>query len=100
MRLTTKQQTQTHDCLKKYFGAGTRIWLFGSRLDDKARGGDIDLYIEPGLQDPAALADAKLYALRELHQLFGEQKIDLVIRRKSSPDRPIYKVALERGVRI
>lgn len=100
MRLTSEQQTLIHDCLQKHFGQDTRIWLFGSRLDDRAKGGDIDLYLEPGLQDPAALVEAKLHALRELHQRLGEQRIDLVIRRNSAPNLAIYQVALENGVRL
>jgi len=44
------------DCIKKvvakYSGAGTRVYLFGSRLDDGARGGDVDLLIETALAVP------------------------------------------------
>ena len=44
MRLTFKQ----HQAIKKYFLEVFRegqIYLFGSRVDDNKKGGDIDLYI-------------------------------------------------------
>ena len=61
------------------FGSNAHVWLFGSRVDDKARGGDIDLYVE--LTEP--LADATWYALRfsgALQQAFGAQRTDVITR--------------------
>ena len=47
MRLDDK----THNVIKKevtsQFGSATVVRLFGSRVDDSLRGGDIDLLIEP-----------------------------------------------------
>ncbi|QSR36033.1 hypothetical protein CFI10_13690 [Marinobacterium iners] len=51
MRLTPKQHQIIVTTLCRYFGQNSRILLLGSRVDDNARGGDIDLYIEPGLTD-------------------------------------------------
>ncbi|MCL7939259.1 nucleotidyltransferase domain-containing protein [Halomonas sp. ATCH28] len=98
MRLSEQEQRQIVTILKRHFGASTRILLFGSRVDDRARGGDIDLYIEPELQDSDAIVEAKLEAMVELHQRLGEQKIDLVICRQASPDLPVHRVARETGV--
>jgi hypothetical protein len=70
-------------------------------VDDNRRGGDIDLYIEPEIQNPATLVDAKLCFLMELHRRFGEQKIDVVIRPSDSKeDLPIYRIARETGVQL
>jgi hypothetical protein len=45
MRLTTWQRSVIQQTLLKHFGAGSQIRLFGSRADDQARGGDIDVFV-------------------------------------------------------
>ena len=54
---------------------GSTIYLFGSRIDDKARGGDIDLMIltaEPA--DKPILRKIRIAFIKK----FGWRKIDLV----------------------
>jgi len=41
------------------FGSKSHVWLFGSRVNDHQKGGDIDLYIEPELQGYDLLVNAK-----------------------------------------
>lgn len=98
MRLTPRQHEIIRRTLKSHFGRNSLIRLFGSRVDDTARGGDIDLYVEPDIQDPNQLVDAKLNALAELHRILGDQKIDIVIHRAGSVDLPIHQHARETGV--
>jgi hypothetical protein len=101
MRLTTSQVSCIRDGVAKYFGSTSHVWLFGSRLDDQLRGGDIDLYIEPEVQDPALLVDAKLKFLREMHRQMGEQKIDVVLRRTAfQQELPIHRIAKENGKQL
>ncbi|MDQ6951504.1 MAG: nucleotidyltransferase domain-containing protein [Mariprofundales bacterium] len=101
MRLTAPQAAQICHGAIHHFGANTKVWLFGSRVDDHQRGGDIDLYIETGIADAAAVVDARLCFLRALHLALGEQKIDLVLRRSgSSIDLPIYHAAKAHGARL
>ena len=45
MRLTTEQITIIKQKTALIFGDDTKIYLFGSRTDDNAKGGDIDLFI-------------------------------------------------------
>lgn len=70
------------------------IYLFGSRVDDKRKGGDIDLYIVPAANE--GLAMKKIAFLTLLKRQIGEQKIDVVIDRHR--DRPIDRVAKREGV--
>lgn len=100
MRLTP-HQLSVIKTTAKIFGVSTGVWLFGSRVDDAARGGDIDLYIEPALTDADAIVDAKLRFMMEMHKKLGEQKIDVVIRNpQSDHDLPIYQVARQTGVKL
>jgi hypothetical protein len=46
MRLTQEQQSAIRTAASEAFGAGATVWLFGSRVDDHKKGGDIDLVIE------------------------------------------------------
>lgn len=70
------------------------VYLFGSRTDDAAKGGDIDLLV---LSSKIDLLD-KLEILSELHVRLGEQKIDLLIYPDLS--QPFARVAMSRGVRL
>ncbi|PKL96309.1 MAG: DNA polymerase III subunit beta [Gammaproteobacteria bacterium HGW-Gammaproteobacteria-8] len=100
MRLTPRQRQTIRRTLESHFGQSSLIRLFGSRVDDTARGGDIDLYIEPEIQDVDQLVDARLNALAELHRILGDQKIDLVIRRAGGVDLAIHQHARQTGVQL
>ncbi|WP_302139201.1 nucleotidyltransferase domain-containing protein [Halomonas alkalicola] len=100
MRLTDHEHSAIAAVLKRHFGDDAVIWLFGSRVDDSARGGDIDLLVETTLNDPDEIVEAKLAALVELYQRIGEQKIDLVIQRPHGVSLPIHRIAHETGVTL
>ncbi len=46
MRLSAAQTQTILHCVRQQFGADARVMLFGSRLDDGARGGDVDQLVE------------------------------------------------------
>lgn len=93
MRLTTQQQHAIISTFLEVFGKG-EIRLFGSRVDDTQRGGDIDLYVIPESREQ--LAEARITFLARLKRRIGEQKIDLVIA--ATPPRPIDHIAQKTGV--
>ncbi|AMO56842.1 DNA polymerase III subunit beta [Endozoicomonas montiporae] len=70
------------------------IWLFGSRVDDQAKGGDIDLLI---MSEILTFMDKSKIRIG-LYDLIGEQKIDLVIAADDSD--PFTRIALSEGVRL
>jgi len=49
MRLTPYEIESIKKAFKESFGEG-RVILFGSRVDDSQKGGDIDLYLIPAKQ--------------------------------------------------
>lgn len=69
-----------------------RIYLFGSRARDGAKGGDIDLLVLSAKID----LWSKLDILAALHQELGEQKIDLLIYPDLS--RPFARIAASEGI--
>lgn len=54
--------------------ANARVFLFGSRTDDAARGGDIDLLVLSNGFDKKQQRAARWHIVEQL----GEQKIDIV----------------------
>ena len=97
MRLTRQQAEAIRQAAHQAFGVGTDVWLFGSRVDDSKRGGDIDLLLRP--QQPDQAMTRKLKLLRLLEQQLGERKIDILIETPDDP-RLIVRVAHETGVRL
>jgi predicted nucleotidyltransferase len=93
MRLSQFQIESIKKVFQDIFQKG-EIYLFGSRVDNTKKGGDIDLYIIP--QNLDNLAKKRVDFLVYLKRLIGEQKIDVVIDR--GEDRLIDYKALRDGV--
>jgi predicted nucleotidyltransferase len=97
MRLTPEQAAIIRSAAAEVFGSDARVWLFGSRVDDSKRGGDIDLYVEvPHSVRDAVRRHARLWAL--LQAQLGEPRIDIVMRPMGSPSQPIHEIARLTGV--
>ena len=79
MRLTPEQAAIIREAAAEAFGSDARVWLFGSRVDDAKRGGDIDLLVQTTQTQPDALASASIAMLARLYRALGEQKIDVVL---------------------
>ncbi len=47
MRLQDFEISSIKSAANHVFGQGSKVILFGSRVDDDVKGGDIDLYIQP-----------------------------------------------------
>lgn len=97
LRLTSQVQIAIVQTFQQFFAEGDHIWLFGSRVDDAKRGGDIDLYIETQESDTGTLRNQKIKFLVNLEKKIGEQKIDVVIK---TPQKtlPIHTEAKATGV--
>lgn len=98
MRLTTQQTNTITQLTKEIFGTDAVVKLFGSRMHDTKRGGDIDLLVE--LQQPIAqpvMASARLEA--KLMLALGLQKIDVIISAPNVAKTPIHDIAAK-GIRL
>jgi len=77
MRLSQFEIEAIKSIAIKYFGFGVQVFLFGSRVDDDIKGGDIDLFISTNEMDLFTL-ETKIQFLAELKTQIGDQKIDVV----------------------
>ncbi|BBP02346.1 nucleotidyltransferase domain-containing protein [Sulfuriferula nivalis] len=91
MRLADNEQLAINQAIHQA-DATARIYLFGSRIDDNAQGGDIDLLV---LSKKLNIMD-KLNILAQLHMQLGERKIDIAIY----PDtqHPFPRMVMATGV--
>ena len=92
MRLATEEQSVISDAIHQA-DADAMIYLFGSRVDDVAQGGDIDLLV---LSKRINLM-TKLEILAQLHQTLGERKIDIAVYPDTT--RPFPRMVMREGVR-
>lgn len=74
--------------------AQAEVFLFGSRVDDTQRGGDIDLLVMSTRINPDQGRKIKLRLL----DLLGAQKIDLIVAQDET--RPFVRIARKQGVRL
>ncbi|OIP16213.1 MAG: DNA polymerase III subunit beta [Comamonadaceae bacterium CG_4_9_14_3_um_filter_60_33] len=93
MRLATEEQSAISETIRQA-DKEAQIYLFGSRVDDTANGGDIDLLI---LSKSINLM-AKLDILAQLHHKLGDRKIDIAVY--SDTTRPFPKMIMQQGVRL
>lgn len=104
MRLSSEQQSALRDALRRSFGDGARLWLFGSRVDDTARGGDYDLLVQTNEADAARLVDARLGFLAALHATpaFEDERLDVVLYSPALDPQPraIQRLALAHGIEL
>jgi len=79
MRITKDQIDAFTQVLTPYDFSG-ELRLYGSRVDDTARGGDIDLLLLTLTSDESDLLNKNKHKiLVEIKNMIGDQKIDLLI---------------------
>lgn len=96
MRLSSHERAVIRRLGLRHFGRAPR--LFGSRLDESRRGGDIDLFIATDLP-PGQAARRRMDLLADLWLELGERKIDIVMDDGSTPT-PIVERARREGVEL
>ncbi|NIC43153.1 nucleotidyltransferase domain-containing protein [Aquabacterium sp. A08] len=88
-------RTQVHELL----GADVSVKLFGSRLHDDLRGGDVDLFLDlPSKPANPALLAATLAGKVSRHM--RGRKVDVVIAAPGLLSLPIHEVARTEGLTL
>lgn len=97
MRLSDEQRLLIKQLTRETVGDDARVLLFGSRIDDTRRGGDIDLLVE----SPRPLADRfglELQLGARLERALGGQRVDLLLVDGTRPLQPVHRAARTTGL--
>lgn len=99
MRISEQQQQNIKQLAADVFGRDVSIILFGSRADDRQRGGDLDLMIESSVKvaNPAVLI-ATLSA--RVSRLMAGRRVDVLLSAPNLKTLPIHNVARSNGIRL
>ena len=97
MRLSDDHIQNIKSTAQALLGDGVRVVLFGSRVDDHAKGGDVDLLIE--VQQP--LAEPALMSARiasRISRAMHGRKVDVLIKAPNLQEQAIHQIAAKQGV--
>jgi hypothetical protein len=97
MRLSPEAVDAIRSAARALAGPDARVRVFGSRLDDSARGGDVDLLLElpTPVAQPAWLS-ANLAA--RISRALGGRAVDVVISAPNLRRLPVHAHAQDNGI--
>lgn len=94
MRLTPAQIDIIKTTAQTVLGDGARVTLFGSRVDDSAKGGDVDLYVET----PELALMKKIRCKVQLQDQL-DMPVDLIVKGYGDQSA-IAKIAKHEGITL
>jgi predicted nucleotidyltransferase len=98
MRLTANEIEAIKAAARDAFGETTVVRLFGSRLHDHQKGGDVDLLIETAGAEPNYLARSQFLDLIETPT--DGKKVDIVFIERGQPLHGFPWLAFEGAVAL
>ena len=99
MRITQIQREAIRKITAEVVGDDAIVTLFGSRVDDNKRGGDLDLLVElPHAIDNPAWLTARLSA--RISRLMAGRSVDVLLSAPNLMNLPIHEQAKLEGIRL
>ena len=96
MRIDHQTAKEIPKLAEDIFGQPVEVRLFGSRLDDQARGGDLDIYIEStSVVDRPAYLSSVLEA--RISRLLNGRSVDVFLKAPNLIETDIHRIAKEQG---
>jgi predicted nucleotidyltransferase len=95
MRLTASEITAIREEIGR-LDPKAEVYLYGSRVDDTARGGDIDLLV---ISEALGFREVLRLRARILDRI-GWQQLDIVVRRRDQVNEPLAAMAQETGIKL
>ena len=93
MRLSKREIEAILQVAEDIYGTDVKVYLFGSRVDDSRRGGDIDLLVRTTSAKKGILERVRMAS--RIKSLIGDQKIDII---GDYEDNQVVQEALKNGV--
>ena len=99
MRLTADERLRVKQVAETVFGPGVEVYVFGSRVDDTLRGGDLDVYcVLP--ERPADLSRREARFRVAAEDALDGLVVDVVVRTPDTPPGTIHRHAERTGIRL
>jgi len=95
MRISDQEKFLFIQYAKKHFGNQMHLYLFGSRIDDDKKGGDIDLFLDSKID---ITMQQQINFIADSYQYITSRKLDLVVKSPNLENRPIYDTAKAEGI--
>lgn len=96
MRLRNDIKNGIIKASRRHFG-NADLYLFGSRVDDSKKGGDIDLFVESSVN---IHSDNRHDFLTDIYRNITERSIDLIIKNPNSTQQKIFIIAKKTGIKL
>ncbi len=96
MRITRKDQDIITSVIKHSI-ADASVYLFGSRVDDNRKGGDIDIFLDTS---ESVNMMKKLSILRQFEKEGIQRKVDLIIQTPEHRKTVIFQEVQQKGIRL
>lgn len=93
MRLSKREIEAILQVAEDIYGTDVKVYLFGSRVDDSRRGGDIDLLVRTTSAKRGILERVRMAS--RIKSLIGDQKIDII---GDYEDNQVVQEALKNGI--
>ncbi len=99
MRLSLQQAAAIRRVVRETAGEDAEVYLFGSRLLDREKGGDVDLLVvvPREIENPALLI-ARLEA--RISRALDGRRVDVIVKAPNLKQLPIHEIALSQGQRL
>lgn len=96
MRLTQEQTQLITHTVSRWVGERADVYLFGSRLNDSAKGGDVDLLVEA---DTSLSLIERAQIKMELESRLG-MPVDIVSQVRNAVPTPFQTIARASAIRL
>lgn len=99
MRLSEFEIERIKSLANLHFGEDTQVFLFGSRTNDRHRGGDIDLFIRNPNGEHLKIR-TKINFITDLILQIGEQRIDVVLENPVNEGSGFLKTIYQNAIQL